>query len=455
MKKIMFAVALLATMQFAQAQVKSPAAAKATVESAKEAANNPKKGAKFATWIKLAEAYVDAYNSPMGNAYVGGSKQEMQLLMGAEKPSSVENVQLAGQNYVKEVYATKNLYYNENGMLGMIEVTAPVFDYDVLAEAVEAYAKAAELDVKGSKTKDIKAGLEGIAKKYQEEAYNQYAFTNVKGASENFEKAAKASATAPLSKVDSLNYYNAGFTAWAGADAEKALEMFNKCYEIGYYNEDGEVFSKLGEIYLSKKDGDSAVKILEEGFSKYPQSQSILIGLINYYIGSKSNTDRLFSLLDEAKKNEPNNASLYYVEGNIHNQIADMLLEGGDEAGCAKEKDAAVAAYYKASEINPEYEFGFIGAGILYYNQALKFQEKAANEYNDAAYMKLVEGFEKALENAAEPFEKAYAISKDNGIKVSIAEYLKNIFYRFSSKGADYEAKYNKYNEVVKTGVAN
>ena len=44
-------------------------------------------------------------------------------------------------------------------------------------------------------------------------------------------------------------------------------------------------------------------------------------------------------------------------------------------------------------------------------------------------------------------------ISKDDSIKVSIAEYLKNIYYRFVSKGDKYEAGYNKYNEIVKTGV--
>ncbi|MBQ2549591.1 MAG: hypothetical protein II560_00070, partial [Bacteroidales bacterium] len=41
----------------------------------------------------------------------------------------------------------------------------------------------------------------------------------------------------------------------------------------------------------------------------YPSSQAILIGLINYYVSSNQDTDRLFSLLNDAKKNEPDNAS--------------------------------------------------------------------------------------------------------------------------------------------------
>jgi hypothetical protein len=68
--------------------------------------------------------------------------------------------------------------------------------------------------------------------------------------------------------------------------------------------------------------------------------------------------------------------------------------------------------------------------------------------------MALTEQFETALMSALEPFEKAYASSTDNALKVNIAEYLKNIYYRFSSRGAEYEQGYNKYNTIVKEGRA-
>ena len=71
---------------------------------------------------------------------------------------------------------------------------------------------------------------------------------------------------------------------------------------------------------------------------------------------------------------------------------------------------------------------------------------------DDRKYMAIVEQFESALLNAVAPFEKAYNVSKDNGLRVSIAEYLKNIYYRFITKGAEYEEGYKKYDQVVKTG---
>lgn len=440
MKRILIALAVLLSVQVADAQTKSPEAAKKAVESAEAASKDAKKAAKVATWTKLASAYMDAYNAPAGNVWLGASKQELQLLMGNDKPISTEEVVIGGDQLVKEVYSNKEFYFSPAGQLVLINVTKPVVE-NALAGALDAYKKAYEVDVKQSKTKDIVAGLSSIAQKYLDEGMNSYTFGNLEEATALFEKAAEASATAPLSKVDTTALYNAGYTAWAVKNYERAKGFFEKCLDAGYYYEGGEVYAKLGDIYSNLGDAKKGADILEQGFVKFPQSQSILIGLINYYISSGENADRLFVLIDEAKKNEPNNASLYYVEGNIYKELKDY--------------DKAVAAYMKCAEINPEYEFGFIGAGILYYEQAIELQEKASNELDDKKYNALVVEFEQALKNALEPFEKAYAVSKDNSLKVNIAEYLKNIYYRFSSNGPEYEAGYKKYDEVVKNGQAN
>lgn len=440
MKRILIALAVLLSVQVADAQVKTPDAAKKAVESAEAASQNEKKATKVATWIKLAEAYMDAYTAPAGAAWLGASQQELALIMGNDKPTGVEEVVLNGEPYMKEIYPTKEYYYNRNGQLAIINVTQPVYE-DALAKAVEAYSKAYEVDLKQSKVKDICAGLDKIAAKYLDEGMNKYQFGDMKAASVLFEKAALAAATEPLAKADTTALYNAGYTAWAVQDYERAKKFFEDCLAAGYYYEGGEVYAKLGDVYAKLGDAKKGAEVLEEGFVKFPQSQSILIGLINYYVTSGENTDRLFVLIDGAKKNEPNNASLYYVEGNIYKELGNV--------------EKAIESYYKCAEINPEYEFGYIGAGILYYDQAVKLSEEASNEYDDKKYEALVAQFEQSLKDALEPFEKAYQVSKDNELKVNIAEYLKNIYYRFISNGAEYEAGYKKYDEVVKTGQAN
>lgn len=433
MKRILIALALFASMQAANAQVK-PAEAKKAIDAAVAASQNEKKAAKVATWIGLGQAYLKAYDAPAGSLWQGASKQELALIMGSEKPSSTETVDVQGEPMLKEVYENKNLYFNQNGQLAIIEVTKPVVD-NALEKAIEAYQKAYSVDVKKTKVKDIAAAFESINGKYTNEAYNKYSLGDLAAASECFEKAANVAALEPASKLDTVSIYNAGFTAWASQNPGKALNHFKKCYEAGYYYENGEVFAKLAEV-----DTLNTKKYLEEGFEKFPQSQSILIGLINYYLKSNESTDRLFELLDKAKANEPTNASLYYVEGNIRAQLGD--------------KEKAVAAYEKCAEINPAYEFGYIGEGTMYYNAAVEVQAKAQEELDDAKYMALVKEFEADLKACIAPFEKAFEITKDNAVKVGVSEYLKNAYYRFRDENADYQAAYEKYKKITETGAA-
>ena len=122
------------------------------------------------------------------------------------------------------------------------------------------------------------------------------------------------------------------------------------------------------------------------------------------------------------------------MEGNIYKELG--------------RNDEAIASYRKCSEINPEYEFGYIGEALLLYNQAFDIQEEAQAELDDAKYMALVEKFDAALKGCITPFEKALEITKDEELKPSIAEYLKNACYRFR-EDPTFAAKYEKYSAMA------
>lgn len=436
MKKILIALAILASVQVANAQSNLSAAKKA-VETAEAAAQNAKKATKVATWMKLAESYMNAYNAPAGNVWIGAKQAELKLAMGNDKPASVENVVINGTQYTKEVYAEKNLYFNGAGVLEMIEVTRPVVD-NPLGKALDAYKKAYSIDPK--KEKDIVAGIKTINEKLTSDAYSAYTLGNTAEAERLFERAFEAAAQEPYAKIDTSSLYNAAFTSWGTGNYSKALPMFQKCLDYGYYAENGEVFAKLADcqnhIDTSKAGAAIAKEYLEKGFTKFPGSQSLLIGLINYYVTSGENTGRLFELLEGAKKNEPNNASLYYVEGNIHSKLGQF--------------EEAVKSYQQCSSIDPNYEFGYIGEGILYYNKAIELQDKAQKELDDAKYMALVQEFETVLKKGIEPFEKAFEVTKDENVKINIAEYLKNTYYRFREQDPKYQAAYEKYEKMLK-----
>ena len=115
MKRFFLAVAMLASLGIANAQqsVKSISAAEKAVEKALEKTENPKQAVKPDAWIKLGKAYLDAYNAPMGNAWIGAPRADLALVLGDDKPSSEEWVEIQGAKFIKAVFETRNYYYNE------------------------------------------------------------------------------------------------------------------------------------------------------------------------------------------------------------------------------------------------------------------------------------------------------------------------------------------------------
>lgn len=83
-----------------------------------------------------------------------------------------------------------------------------------------------------------------------------------------------------------------------------------------------------------------------------------------------------------------------------------------------------------------------------YYDYAVDIQAKAAEEMDDNKYEAMVKDLEHNLEAAIEPFEKCYEASQDPEIKAVVAEYLKNIYFRFREKNEQYKAGYEKYNAL-------
>ena len=436
MKKILAILAVAASLAAAaQAQNKETAAAKAAVEKAQAAVENAKQNTKTATWLKYAESLVKAYDAPAGNTWVGMTAQDFMLVAAGERPLGESQVELEGMPMTKREYANKNLYFDQAGTLRVIEITKPIVE-DALDKAVEAYAKAAELDAKGQKTKAITDALENISDKFIEDAFNAYKLGDFKKSSVLFEKAVKAAGTAPLSQVDTNSIYNAGLTAWHSFDFERAKGFFEQCLSYEYYGTSGETYAKLADIADRLGDKAASKKYLTEGSQKFPESQSLLIGLINYYINSGEDTNALFDLFAEAQKNEPENASLFYVEGNARKKLG--------------QNEEALAAYDKAIAVNPNYEWGYVGKGILLYDMAAEVADKASTEMNDAKYMALMGEFENNLKGCIAPFEQAFEMISDPDIKTSIAEYLKNACFRFRSESAEFQEKYDKYSSYGK-----
>lgn len=408
--------------------------AKKALDKAIAASQNAGKAAKAATWTALSDAYVKAYDAPAQNILAGSSSDDVNVFLKGQKATGISNKTGAeGTQYEVVSYDNKDLYFRD-GVLDFWVITKPVVD-NPLDKAIEALDKAYSLDPKAATNKAYAEKANTIHDNMYTEAVNTYLAGNAAEASRIFDKAAAISAGKILNSFDSLSIYNAGLMAALAGNRALAIQKYKACMDKGYFNE-GNVFSNLAELYKAEGDAETAMKTLEDGFAKFPNSQAILVGLINHYLETGTEPDKLFTLLHNAQANDPNNASLYYVEGDAYKKLGDY--------------DKALELYDKSSAVDPTYIYGVLNKGLLYYDRAVETQEKASLELDDAKYAKLVDELNGYLEKAIDPFEKAFAMAKDNDIKTAIADYLKNIYYRFRDKSADYQAAYEKYNNMLK-----
>jgi len=436
MKKFFIVIAAVLSIQGLQAQTKSASEVKAAIESAKEATENPKKSGKPETWIKLGATYMEAYNAAQGNSIVGTPMQESDIMMAKTKLKSTSKVELGGKPYTKKVYGTVNYYFNQNGILEVVETTKPIVG-DALGKAYGAYVHAISTDQKGKKLKDIVAAISNIEQKYKDEAYTNYQLGKLDLSSIAFENAANVSEAAPLNIVDTLSIYNAGFTALMAGNTERAKQMFDRALEKGYKGENGEIFAKLAEIASQSGDKAAQKAYLEQGFGYFPESEQIIIGLINYYLSSEGETDQLFALMEKAKAKDPKNASLYSVEGNIREKLGQI--------------DKAIECWRKCVEINPEFADGYFFEGYYYMKDADAIAEEA-NALPGAEYKKYEELMVKymdRLRQAIPLMEKAYELEKNDERKNAFAGLVKNASFRLRNEDS-YKAIYDKYSAIYK-----
>ena len=408
--------------------------AKKALDKAIANSQNSGKAAKAATWTALSDAYVKAFDAPAQNLLAGSPMSDVNVFLKGQKATGISNKEGAeGTPYEVVSYDNKDLYFR-NGVLDFWVVTKPVAE-NALDKAFDALEKAYSLDPKAATNKSYAEKANAIHDKYYDDAVNTYLAGNAAEASKLFEKTAAISAGKVLNSFDSLAVYNSALMSAMAGDRARAIEKYKECMAKGFFN-DGNVFSNLADLYKAEGDAETAMKTLEDGFTRFPNSQAILVGLINHYLETNTEPDKLFTLLHNAQANDPTNASLFYVEGDAYKKLGDY--------------EKALELYDKSSTVDPSYIYGVLNKGILYYDQAVETQEKASLELDDAKYAKLVDELNGYLEKAIEPFEKAFEMTKDNDIKTAVADYLKNIYYRFRDKADSYKEAYEKYNNFLK-----
>ncbi len=439
MRKVLISLLLLLFVAQVSAQSKAALDAQKALTKAKTEVAHPKKGTVASTWIKLGSAYIECYDAPLSGVWPGASQMDVKLLLKDQPVISTTQEEINGTVYTVDNYADKTLYYAENGTLAAWVVKEQVLqDVHPLTEALAAFNKAQELDAKGDQKKAITESMKGLQTRWVNDALSSYTLGKNKEAADYFEASLEVSSNPVLGLVDSTIIYYTAVTAAMANDNARATKYLERCLEISF-DQNGDVYASLANCYKAAGDTVKAKETLSTGFTKYPTSQGILVALINLYMETNEEPSKLVDLLKVAQQNEPTNASLYYAEGNIYVKIGDL--------------EKAIEAYKKSSEVDPSYFWGVFSIGKTYYDQAVAIQEKANEEYDDAKYNALLQQIDSALESSIEPLEKAFALTEgqpeEKELKSYVAELLKNVYFRFREKGADYQVAYEKYNTFL------
>lgn len=406
-----------------------------SIEKAEEATLNEKKAASPNTWIKYGDALTKAYLSLYGDARTGWDLITVSLYDG-KRPLSEEQVEINGRPFLVQHFEFRDFYINSDQLLEAVIITQPISDENLLVQAREAYLKAAEVDAKGSKTKAITEKLLAVEERLVENATSYYAIGQYDEAAELFEASVLCRDNDVVNSIDSVMVSNTALTYNLAGNMPKAKEYYKKCVEIGY-DTNGENSSALADILTKEGDIDGAKACLNAAFQKYPSSQAVLVALINLYIESGDDPQKVLDLIKAAQANEPDNATLVYAEGNVYNSM--------------NQPEKAIELYYKAFEIDPTYVYGIYAVGNTYFEMAVDVQDEMDKlDLSDVeGYEKLLKEFEDDLMSSVEPLEKAFAMAEDQDVKIAAASALKQIYFRFRDKDPKYAEGYKKYNDFL------
>jgi tetratricopeptide (TPR) repeat protein len=299
-----------------------------------------------------------------------------------------------------------------------------------LEEAYAAYEKALKLDPKGSIKKQLSLNSNYLllGNDFIKQGAQKFEAKDFKGAFESFENNIKiASSDVYIGVVDSGTYFNAGLAAFNGKIYDKAIPYFQKCADMKY--EGTQPHLLIYQSYMEKGDTSTAEVVLKKTLELYPDNQDVILQLLDHYYKANK-IPEAFSYLSTAKAKDPNNFSLYWVEGALN-----MKQEKWDEA---------IVSLTKSAELKPDLFDLQYNLGVCYYNKAFVMFKEAetimdVNKYN-TAIAPANETFEKAIPF----FEKASQLKPDD---IDAMRNLKELYFKLRVIKPEYLPKYN---EIVK-----
>lgn len=404
MKKFLFAlVAILCTIGTAQSQDDGPKLAKSAGKA------------------------LAAYNQDpsSNNAKLAEAKNKIDKAL--ETP---EAQALASAWLIKgDVYSTRLM--NELAMQGLNPNAKLSGDNDAL-DAYNAFKKA--YDIPEAKKFEKNQAIDGIVLmqsqlinigigKYSTKEFEK-AYLSFKASLDAHEilKANKKKSILEVQKDYNDQVYFTALMASMSKRYNDAVPLYESLYNQG--TDSVAVYEELYNCKVELKDEAGALKILQEGRKKFPESAAMLFAEINYFI-SKGRLNELTGSLEQAIAKEPDNASLYRALGDVYNNLFTSLLE--DTVQTREQRDPKLKEYaaqakknfMSAVEKDPKsMDFNYSLGALLYNETNIIAQEINATSFTTAAgqkkYKELKAQMLVGVDEALKYFQKAESLDPND-----------------------------------------
>ncbi len=429
MKKLLL-IALFASISFAGvAQKTNTTAVEKKLERSDKAIADERKAKNFNVWIDRANVLLEAatiYTSKLLADFPVAQVTGPSML---GEPTSIEEETVSGVVYSKYVYPKIDLFVNAQGNIAFWIAKEDLRE-DVLNLAYDALAKAKELNDKTfARNNKVKTLIENLTSEFSTVGRTNYMLGAPLVGAELFEGAFK---TKELEGVfDTISLYFAGICYFEGGDFENAKKKFEHMISVGAY-EDGMSYFYLAGSQEKLNETKEAIATYEAAFEKYPSNSSIMGGLINAYIASDENPEKLIELIKKAQEVDPSNVSLYLVEAQIWDKIGNK--ENAYAAlNIAMEKDA--------QNTNARYNYAVfkIMESDAIVNEANKVDINDTKTYD--AMMKQVEELRK---ESIVKLEECYALAPTDANFIDLLRQMYFVCRDYND--GEYQKKYDEFN---------
>ncbi|GAB4302912.1 MAG: hypothetical protein Kow0068_25420 [Marinilabiliales bacterium] len=219
---------------------------------------------------------------------------------------------------------------------------------------------------------------------------------NYKEAYKMFEKALDINKTPILAVADTALIYYSGISAMKSGNTNDAKKLFKKLIFLKVVSFDFPLY--LGEIYENENNIEEAVNTYKYGIDYCTENKIIYALKVIKLLLQNGETDDAEEYINIAKKIDPNNAEVYFLEAEFYNL---QMLD-----------DESIKAYIKGLQIKPEDFQANYNVGILMYNNAMIHGEAAEKyKYNSKQinlYKKELSNYNRYLINSVRFLETAY-----------------------------------------------